>query len=69
MRVAPLSMSLLPIYTTTNLATDQNQLTMEIMQRVAAKHDMVCLLHESPLPESMAAASTTTGPSPPTPVV
>lgn len=46
--VAPAQHELAPIYTTTNLATDQNQLTMEIMQRVAAKHDMVCLLHEKP---------------------
>ena len=46
--VAPAQHELAPIYTTTNLATDQNQLTMEIMQRVAAKHGMVCLLHEKP---------------------
>ena len=46
--VAPAQHELAPIYTTTNLATDQNQLTMEIMQRVAARHGMVCLLHEKP---------------------
>ena len=46
--VAPAQHELAPIYTTTNIATDQNQLTMEIMQRVAAKHDLVCLLHEKP---------------------
>ena len=46
--VAPAQHALAPIYTTTNIATDQNQLTMEIMQRVAAKHDLVCLLHEKP---------------------
>ncbi len=46
--VAPSQHELAPIYTTTNLATDQNQLTMEIMQKVAAKHDLVCLLHEKP---------------------
>lgn len=39
---------LAPIYTTTNIATDHNQLTMEIMQKVAAKHGLVCLLHEKP---------------------
>ena len=46
--VAPAQHELAPIYTTTNIATDQNQLTMEIMQKVAAKHDLVCLLHEKP---------------------
>ena len=46
--VAPAQHELAPIYTTTNIATDHNQLTMEIMQRVAAKHGMVCLLHEKP---------------------
>ena len=46
--MAPAQHELAPIYTTTNRATDQNQLTMEIMQRVAAKHGMVCLLHEKP---------------------
>ena len=46
--VAPAQHELAPIYTTANLATDQNQLTMEIMQKVAAKHGLVCLLHEKP---------------------
>jgi len=46
--VAPAQHELAPIYTTTNLATDQNQLTMEIMQKVALKHGLVCLLHEKP---------------------
>ena len=46
--VAPAQHELAPIYTTTNIATDHNQLTMEIMQRVAAKHNLVCLLHEKP---------------------
>ncbi|MBO5323384.1 MAG: glutamine synthetase III, partial [Oscillospiraceae bacterium] len=46
--VAPAQHELAPIYTSTNIATDQNQLTMEIMQRVAAKHGLVCLLHEKP---------------------
>ena len=46
--VAPAQHELAPIYTTVNLATDQNQLTMEMMQRIAAKHGMVCLLHEKP---------------------
>ena len=46
--VAPAQHELAPIYTTTNIATDHNQLTMEIMQKVAAKHGLVCLLHEKP---------------------
>ena len=46
--VAPAQHELAPIYTTSNLATDQNQLTMEIMQKVAARHGLVCLLHEKP---------------------
>ena len=46
--VAPCQHELAPIFTTTNLATDHNQLTMEIMQRVAKKHGMMCLLHEKP---------------------
>ena len=46
--VAPAQHELAPIYTTANLATDHNQLTMEVMQKVAAKHGMVCLLHEKP---------------------
>ena len=46
--VAPAQHELAPIYTTTNIATDHNQLTMEIMQKVAARHGLVCLLHEKP---------------------
>ena len=46
--VAPCQHELAPIYTTTNIATDHNQLTMEVMQRVAEKHGLVCLLHEKP---------------------
>ena len=46
--VAPAQHELAPIYTTTNIAADHNQLTMEIMQKVAKRHGMVCLLHEKP---------------------
>ena len=46
--VAPAQHELAPIYSTTNIATDHNQLTMEIMQKVALKHGLVCLLHEKP---------------------
>ena len=46
--VAPAQHELAPIYTTTNIATDHNQLTMEIMQKVAARHGLVCLFHEKP---------------------
>ncbi|MGN0749598.1 MAG: glutamine synthetase III [Treponema sp.] len=46
--VAPAQHELAPIFTTTNLACDHNQLTMEVMRKVAAKHGMVCLLHEKP---------------------
>lgn len=46
--VAPAQHELAPIFSTTNIAADHNQLTMEIMQKVAKKHDMVCLLHEKP---------------------
>ena len=46
--VAPAQHELAPIYTTTNVATDHNQLTMEMMQKIAAKHGLVCLLHEKP---------------------
>ena len=45
---APAQHELAPIYATTNIAVDHNQLTMEIMQKIAKKHDMVCLLHEKP---------------------
>ena len=46
--VAPAQHELAPIYSTTNIATDHNQLTMEVMQRVATKHGLACLLHEKP---------------------
>ncbi len=46
--VAPAQHELAPIYTDTNLATDHNQLTMEIMKKVAAHHNLACLLHEKP---------------------
>ena len=45
---APAQHELAPIFTTTNIATDHNQLTMEIMQRTAKRHGLVCLLHEKP---------------------
>ena len=46
--VAPAQHELAPIYSTTNVATDHNQLTMELMQKIARRHGMVCLLHEKP---------------------
>ncbi len=46
--VAPSQHELAPIYSTTNVATDHNQLTMEIMKKVALRHNLVCLLHEKP---------------------
>ena len=46
--VAPAQHELAPIYSTTNIATDSNQLTMEIMKKVASRHGMECLLHEKP---------------------
>lgn len=46
--VAPSQHELAPVFTTTNLATDHNELTMEVMQKVADKHGLVCLLHEKP---------------------
>jgi len=46
--VAPGQHELAPIYSTTNIATDHNQLTMEMMQKVALRHGLVCLLHEKP---------------------
>ncbi|MCR5609123.1 MAG: glutamine synthetase III [Lachnospiraceae bacterium] len=46
--VAPAQHELAPIFTTTNIATDHNQLTMEVMKKVADKHGLVCLLHEKP---------------------
>ena len=46
--VAPAQHELAPIFTTTNISVDHNQLTMELMQKVAHRHGMVCLLHEKP---------------------
>ena len=46
--VAPAQHELAPIFTTSNIASDHNQLTMEIMKKVALKHGLVCLLHEKP---------------------
>ncbi|MBQ6274667.1 MAG: glutamine synthetase III [Oscillospiraceae bacterium] len=46
--VAPGQHELAPIFTTTNIAADHNQLTMELMRKIAKKHNMVCLLHEKP---------------------
>ncbi|MCI7080454.1 glutamine synthetase III, partial [Treponema porcinum] len=46
--VAPAQHEMAPVFTTSNLAADQNQLTMEIMKKVARRHGMVCLLHEKP---------------------
>ena len=46
--VAPAQHELAPIFSTTNIACDHNQLTMEIMKKVASRHGMVCLLHEKP---------------------
>ncbi len=45
---APAQHELAPIYSTTNIATDHNQLTMELMKKVAQKHKLTCLLHEKP---------------------
>lgn len=46
--VAPAQHEMAPVFTTTNVATDHNQLTMEVMKKVAKKHGLVCLLHEKP---------------------
>ena len=46
--VAPSQHELAPVFTTTNIATDHNQLTMEVMRRIAKRHNLVCLLHEKP---------------------
>ena len=46
--VAPAQHELAPIFTTTNIATDHNQLTMDVMKKVACKHGLMCLLHEKP---------------------
>ena len=46
--VAPAQHELAPIFSTTNVAADHNQITMELMQKIASKHGLVCLLHEKP---------------------
>ncbi len=46
--VAPAQHELAPVYTTSNIAADHNQLTMELMKKIALKHGLVCLLHEKP---------------------
>ena len=46
--VAPAQHEMAPIYTTANIAVDNNQLAMETMKRVATRHGLVCLLHEKP---------------------
>lgn len=46
--VAPSQHEIAPIFTTTNIATDHNELTMEVMKKVAERHGLVCLLHEKP---------------------
>lgn len=46
--VAPAQYEMAPVFSTTNIATDHNQLVMETMQKVALRHDLVCLLHEKP---------------------
>ena len=46
--VAPAQHEMAPIFTTSNLGTDQNELAMEVMEKVALKHGLVCLLHEKP---------------------
>jgi len=46
--VAPAQHEIAPVFTSTNIAADHNQLTMELLQRIAKKYDMICLLHEKP---------------------
>src|SRR5450756_2912098 len=46
--VAPAQHELAPIFSTTNIATDHNQLTMEVLKKVAERHGLACLLHEKP---------------------
>lgn len=46
--VAPAQHELAPVFSTTNIATDQNQIMMEVMKKVATKHGLICLLHEKP---------------------
>ncbi len=46
--VAPAQHEMAPVFSTTNISTDQNELAMEVMEKVALKHGLVCLLHEKP---------------------
>lgn len=64
--VAPSQHELAPIFTTTNIATDHNELTMEVMKKVAERHGLVCLLHEKPFAGVNGSVSTTTGQFQPT---
>ena len=59
--VAPAQHELAPIFDTANVAVDHNQLTMEIMKKVADKHGLVCLLHENHSRVSTEAVNITTG--------
>ncbi len=60
--VAPAQHEMAPIFETTNIATDHNQLIMETMKKVALRHNLVCLLHENHLQASTVPVSTITGP-------
>ncbi|MBQ5629819.1 MAG: hypothetical protein IIV15_00785, partial [Ruminococcus sp.] len=59
--VAPAQHELAPIFSTSNIATDHNELTMEIMQKTAEKHGLVCCSTRNPSRALTARASTTTG--------
>ena len=59
--VAPAQHELAPVYATTNIATDHNQLVMEAMKRVALRHNLVCLLMKNLLTASTVPVNTTTG--------
>ena len=65
--VAPCQHEMAPIYTDANTACDHNQITMDVMKKVARKHGWCACSMRSPLPASTARASTTTGPWLPTP--
>ena len=58
---APGQHEMAPLFTTSNVATDHNQLIMEVMKRIAAKHNLACLLHENHLKASTAAENIITG--------
>ena len=61
--VAPAQHELAPVFDTANVAVDHNQLTMEMMKKIADSHHLACLLHENHLKVSTEAESITTGPS------